>query len=182
VAETDLAEVVERALHEAKALPEFADTTTVVEVTIAPEVPTVTIDKEQVGVALTEIIVNALQAAEENQQGRVEVHGGFDTYSNRVVLTVTDNGTGMSEATLKRAFDPFFSSRPAGRRRGMGLSKAMRWIESSGGSIRLESHLAQGTRAVILLPAVSGSTTQAATAPSSPVHVGTTARAKRKQA
>jgi putative nucleotidyltransferase with HDIG domain len=182
VAETDLTEVVERALHEAKALPEFADTTTVVEVTLAPEVPAVAIDKEQVGVALTEIIINALQAAEENQQGRVEVHGGFDTYSNRVVLTVTDNGTGMSEATLKRAFDPFFSSRPAGRRRGMGLSKAMRWIESSGGSIRLESHLGQGTRAVILLPGASGSTTQAATAQSSPAHVGTAARGKRKQA
>ena len=59
----------------------------------------------------------------------------------------------MDEATLKRAFDPFFSSKPAGRRRGMGLPKALRWVESSGGSIRLESTPAQGTRAVVLLPA-----------------------------
>jgi signal transduction histidine kinase len=60
----------------------------------------------------------------------------------------------MDDETLKRAFDPFFSSKPAGRRRGMGLAKALRWIESSGGSMRLESRLGKGTRGSILLPAV----------------------------
>jgi signal transduction histidine kinase len=69
------------------------------------------------------------------------------------VLTVADTGCGMDETTLKRAFDPFFSSKPAGRRRGMGLPKALRWIESSGGSIRLESRPNQGTRAIVLLAA-----------------------------
>jgi signal transduction histidine kinase len=71
----------------------------------------------------------------------------------RVVLSVTDNGCGMDEHALKRAFDPFFSSRKAGRRRGMGLAKALRWVEASGGSIRLESRPGEGTRAVLLLPA-----------------------------
>jgi signal transduction histidine kinase len=60
----------------------------------------------------------------------------------------------MDEATLKRAFDPFFSSRKAGRRRGMGLAKALRWVEASGGSIRLESRPGQGTRTMVLLPAM----------------------------
>jgi len=83
----------------------------------------------------------------------VTIHGAFDPYSQRVVLTVADNGCGMDDATLKSAFDPFFSSKPAGRRRGMGLAKALRWIESSGGSIRLESRPKQGTRAIVLLPA-----------------------------
>jgi signal transduction histidine kinase len=58
----------------------------------------------------------------------------------------------MDHATLKRAFDPFFSAKPAGRRRGMGLPKALRWVESSGGSIRLESRPKQGTRTLVLLP------------------------------
>jgi signal transduction histidine kinase len=60
----------------------------------------------------------------------------------------------MDEETLKRAFDPFFSSKPAGRRRGMGLAKALRWIERSGGTMRLESRTGKGTRGSILLPAV----------------------------
>jgi signal transduction histidine kinase len=59
----------------------------------------------------------------------------------------------MDEETLRRAFDPFFSSKPAGRRRGMGLAKALRWIERSGGTMRLESRLGKGTRGSILLPA-----------------------------
>jgi signal transduction histidine kinase len=61
----------------------------------------------------------------------------------------------MDEETLKRAFDPFFSSKPAGRRRGMGLAKALRWIESSGGTMRLESRVGKGTRGSILLPAIA---------------------------
>jgi signal transduction histidine kinase len=81
------------------------------------------------------------------------VHAAFDSYSSRVVVTVSDDGTGMDEETVKRAFDPFFSSKPAGRRRGMGLAKALRWVEASGGSIRLESRPGQGTQALLLLPA-----------------------------
>ena len=105
---------------------------------------------------MIEVICNAIQATDA-KRGHVTLHAAFDTYSGRVVMTVNDNGSGMDAATLKRAFDPFFSSKPAGRRRGMGLAKALRWIESSGGSIRLESREGAGTRSVILLPAVPGS-------------------------
>ena len=72
-----------------------------------------------------------------------------------MAITVADNGCGMDEETLKRAFDPFFSQKPAGRRRGMGLAKALRWIESSGGTMRLESRVGKGTRGSILLPAIA---------------------------
>jgi signal transduction histidine kinase len=85
----------------------------------------------------------------------VAVHAAFDPYSSRVVVTVSDDGCGMDEETVKRAFDPFFSSKRAGRRRGMGLAKALRWVEASGGSIRLESRPGAGTRAILLLPAAS---------------------------
>jgi len=92
----------------------------------------------------------------------VSVHVAFDPYSQRVVLSVADDGCGMDEQTTKCAFDPFFSAKAAGRRRGMGLAKALRWVEGSGGSIRLESRLGKGTRAVILLPAAKPSPPEAA--------------------
>ena len=147
--ETELAEIVERALHEAKLLTDPADRA--LEVTLA-DVPTVNVDPRQVTAALIEVISNALQATDP-AHGHVTLHAAYDAYSGRVVMTVNDNGSGMDEETLKRAFDPFFSSKPAGRRRGMGLAKALRWIESSGGSIRLESREGKGTRSIILLPA-----------------------------
>jgi C4-dicarboxylate-specific signal transduction histidine kinase len=59
----------------------------------------------------------------------------------------------MDEETLRHAFDPFFSVMSAGRRRGLGLAKSLRWVECSGGSIQLESRPQQGTRVMVLLPA-----------------------------
>jgi signal transduction histidine kinase len=115
----------------------------------------VSADPQQVCAALVEVIDNAIHATDavENGAGRIEIHAAHDPYGGRVVVTVSDNGCGMDEDTVKRAFDPFFSNKPAGRRRGLGLAKALRWIEASGGSIRLESRPGQGTRAVILLAA-----------------------------
>lgn len=147
--ETDLADLVDRAIHEAKQHLEIADRK--VEITMG-DIPPVVVDPEQVGSALQAVIDNAFNATDA-KTGEISVHAAFDQYSQRVVLAIADNGCGMDDHTLKHAFDPFFSQRPAGRRRGMGLAKAMRWLESSGGSIRLESRVGHGTRSVILLPA-----------------------------
>ena len=158
---TDLAEILDRALFEAR--NQMADGAGTaggdsgignrrIELTMG-ELPPVYVDAEQVQMALTEVLHNALQATDE-RDGLITVHAAYDPFSARVVVTVTDNGCGMDDETLRRAFDPFFSSLPAGRRRGMGLAKALRWVESSNGSIRLESHVNQGTRAMVLLPAV----------------------------
>jgi len=148
-AEIDLAELMDRAMHDAKQHNDLADRK--IEITMG-DIPPVIVDHEQVGLALSAIVENALNATDA-KTGQISIHAAYDQYSQRVVLTIADNGIGMDEHTLKHAFDPFFSSRPAGRRRGMGLAKAMRWVESSSGSIRLESRPGQGTRSVILLPA-----------------------------
>jgi putative nucleotidyltransferase with HDIG domain len=148
--EIEPAELIDRALHEAKTHTDPADRT--IEVTFG-DVPTVRVDRDQVTGALVEVIDNALQATDA-KSGVITIHGAYDPYSQQVVLTVADNGLGMEEQTLKRAFDPFFSAKQAGRRRGMGLSKALRWVEASGGSIKLESRPTRGTRALVLLPAI----------------------------
>jgi signal transduction histidine kinase len=125
-------------------------------------VPLVLVDSQQVTAAMIEVIDNAIHATDA-KAGQISVHAGFDPYSSRVVVTISDNGCGMDEQTAKRAFDPFFSNKPAGRRRGLGLAKALRWIEASGGSIRLESRQGQGTRSIILLPAVRAAESKPAT-------------------
>ena len=128
------------------------------------DVPLVMVDAAQVSAAVTEVIENAIHATDA-QTGQIDLHAGYDPYSSRAVVTVTDNGCGMDENTVKRAFDPFFSAKPAGRRRGLGLAKALRWIEASGGSIRLESRPGQGTRTVILLPAVPSASAEQPASP-----------------
>lgn len=67
-------------------------------------------------------------------------------------LRVTDTGVGMSAATLERAFDPFFSTRPFGQGSGLGLSMVYGVVRQSRGFIGIESNVGAGTSVRILLP------------------------------
>ncbi len=108
-------------------------------------------DGGQLSAALAELVGNAVQATDATG-GRITISAARPAGSPHVAVTVTDNGCGMDEPTAKRAFDPFFSLRPAGRRRGLGLAKALRVVEAVGGTIRLDSRPGRGTTAVVLLP------------------------------
>lgn len=153
IAEVPVITLLDRAITTAKQLENPSDRTLV---STADETPAVKVDAEQIVAALAEVIANAVQSTAE-KTGRIEVSSAFDPFSMQVVITVTDNGHGMDENTLKHAFDPFFSMKKAGRRRGMGLAKAIRWVESNGGSMKLESRVNTGTRVMMLLPAAQGS-------------------------
>ncbi len=143
----DPADLVEQALCEVKQDPHWAQRS--VELTLG-RTPPVEVDSQQVTAALREILQNALHATAED--GQIAIHAAHDPTGRRVVIQVADNGRGMDEETVRHAFDPFYSQRTAGRRRGMGLPKALRWVEASGGTIRLESYPGQGTRILLLLP------------------------------
>ena len=145
----DLMGLVDRARAIAKRQTDPADRTVVV--SIAPEVPPVSADAGQLAEALGEVLANAHQAT--GPAGRIEITGRYDAYSGRVVLAVSDDGCGMAGETLAHAFDPFFSAKPAGRRRGMGLATALRKVEAGGGSLRLDADPGRGARATFLLPA-----------------------------
>jgi CheY-like chemotaxis protein len=69
-----------------------------------------------------------------------------------VKLTVSDNGFGMSEATMRRAFEPFFTTRAAAHAPGLGLTVAHSITQLHGGQIFLESTEDQGTTVTIWLP------------------------------
>lgn len=144
----EVSELIDRAIHEVK-MRENQDRK--VEITL-PEIPRVNVDKDQIKSAIVEILHNAWLATDQ-VNGKIMIHAAYDVFSSRVALTIADNGPGMDSETLKKAFDPFFCGQSAGRRRGMGLSKALRWIECCGGTIRLESRPNEGARAMVLLPA-----------------------------
>jgi PAS domain S-box-containing protein len=82
-------------------------------------------------------------------------------------LRVEDMGCGMDSATLKRAFDPFFTTRAPGEGTGLGLSVVHSIVESHHGSISIDSKPATGTTVTVYLPAVDVGTRAVTPAPTS---------------
>ncbi len=72
---------------------------------------------------------------------------------NQVVIKVSDNGTGMSEATKAKIFQPFFTTKPTGEGTGLGLSLTYDIItKGHGGTLEVETKEGEGTTFIINLP------------------------------
>lgn len=111
----------------------------------------VMLDREVVAAALSELLVNASQSTPDQI---VIVRVQNDLPDRRLLIAVEDQGTGMSPRALQHAFDPFFSEKPSGRRRGLGLTRARKLIEAHDGQITLENLQPNGCRATLNLPLI----------------------------
>lgn len=102
-------------------------------------------------VILRELVNNAIEATDPANR-RLTVKIAHDLTEENLVVTLADNGRGMTPDVLARAMDPFFSHRPAGRGRGVGLARVHRLLEAGGGSVRLESQPGIGTQVAFRIP------------------------------
>jgi signal transduction histidine kinase len=143
-------------------------------VTVESRVPTlplmVTADSTQLEQVVTNLCTNGLQAMPKGGKLRVEVapitvstrcvvsHGSVGPGSH-VLIRVQDEGCGMDEKTLARAFEPFFTTRGAGRGTGLGLAIVQTIVERFGGAIDVQTAPGKGTRFSIYLPAAKAAVT-----------------------
>jgi signal transduction histidine kinase/HD-like signal output (HDOD) protein len=119
-----------------------------IRILIPPTTPEPLLDSALIAAALSELITNALQASD----APISIRAQTALTDSRLDLSVTDCGPGMSPRALQHAFDPFFSEKPAGRRTGLGLTRARGLVELHAGKITLESLPGEGTTATIRLP------------------------------
>lgn len=94
---------------------------------------------------------NAFDASPAGAPVQVSV----DAQRDLVRFRVTDRGSGMAAATLRRAGEPFFTTKPVGSGFGLGLFLARTFAERWGGSLSLSSLPGEGTTATLLLPVVT---------------------------
>jgi len=126
------------------------------------DVGVVHVDAGELESALTNLVANARDALGA-AHGRIDIVVGSrpsvddaGRHAAMVVIAVSDNGCGMSADVLQRAFEPFFSTKEAGRGYGLGLSQVQAFAERSGGSVSIASKPGQGTTVSLSFPLVDG--------------------------
>ncbi|MCZ6699581.1 MAG: ATP-binding protein, partial [Planctomycetota bacterium] len=130
-------------------------------IAISSDTPRARFDREQLIGTFRELIANAVSATEPATR-RLTVKAGGELTDKNVAVAVIDNGTGMPAEVAERALDPFFSHRPAGRGRGLGLARVQQWMSLNGGRVWIDSTPGRGTRVELRLPcATRGSSERA---------------------
>jgi PAS domain S-box-containing protein len=137
---------------------------------LASGLPAIEGDASQIQQLVMNLVINGAEAIGEGKSGSVVVTTGRqhvdETYLQQtlkgdeiptgdyVKLTVSDNGCGMSEATLARIFDPFYTTKFAGR--GLGLAAAMGIVRGHKGALTVYSNPGEGSSFRVLFPVTGG--------------------------
>ncbi|MGK7392299.1 MAG: ATP-binding protein [Candidatus Cyclobacteriaceae bacterium M2_1C_046] len=111
-----------------------------------PSLPPLKLDKDKFKMALLNIIINAIEAMEE-EKGVLEIK--TSSQNGHVILTIKDNGKGIPKDDLTKLFDPFFTGKKSGM--GLGLTTTQNIIKSHSGKIYVDSKVGEGTTFKITL-------------------------------
>ncbi|MCU0588857.1 MAG: ATP-binding protein [Syntrophobacteraceae bacterium] len=128
---------------------------------LAPDLPTVQADSNRLEQVLINLLINARDAIEEQQEKqcalgeRDRIVVRTSVVRNHVRIEVQDSGVGIAEAVKGRIFEPFFTTKRAGKGTGLGLSISYGIVQDFRGRIEMESAEHEGSNFIVYIP-VSG--------------------------
>jgi two-component system, NtrC family, sensor kinase len=131
-----------------------------------PNLPLINVVQQDIGRVLLNLINNAFQAVLQNDVETLPATSlpkyqpivvvATQKIDNQIVIKISDNGSGMSEATKAKIFQPFFTTKSAGEGTGLGLSLAYDIItKGHGGTIEVESEEGKGATFTVMLPIIN---------------------------
>jgi signal transduction histidine kinase/ActR/RegA family two-component response regulator len=107
-------------------------------------------DRYMLEQVITNLLINAYQAIPEGRKaGRVRVSA--EQQGERVLVTVRDDGVGMSSEARARLFEPFYTTKPLGKGTGLGLAVSAGLVQTMGGSLTFDTKEGTGTEARLSL-------------------------------
>jgi histidine kinase len=107
---------------------------------------------------IEQVLVNLISNAEyilrtvPEERRQITIKTGWNRHKNVVLLSVEDQGYGMSESVALKVFDPFFTTKDTGEGTGLGLYISYGIIAAHGGTITVKSREEEGTVFTITLP------------------------------
>jgi len=132
-----------------------------VEINLRPGLWPALADPTQIELAVLNLAINARDAMPTGGIVTIETANATVGIPERpeepppgeyVVISVRDTGTGMSREVLGKALEPFFTTKEIGKGSGLGLSQVLGFAKQSGGGLRIDSRLGEGTSVKIYLP------------------------------
>jgi two-component system nitrogen regulation sensor histidine kinase NtrY len=115
---------------------------------LAPDVPKISVDPEQLRRVVINLVDNAIEATD--RAGTIELSTHHDPASRIVRIVVADDGPGIPAAERDKLFLPYYSTKHRGS--GLGLAIVRRIVAEHGGSIEVRDNMPRGTRFEIELP------------------------------
>jgi PAS domain S-box-containing protein len=124
-----------------------------------PSVWPVKVDLAELELAIVNIAVNARDAMPNGGTFRISIHNlpaeyADDEGNEFVAIEFRDSGTGIPPDLLSKVFDPFFTTKEVGKGTGLGLSQVYGFAHQSGGLVKADSRVGEGTTFTLLLPAL----------------------------
>ncbi len=117
---------------------------------LGEDLPDFNLDTNQIKSVLNNLAVNAADAMSGG--GELTVKTRYDDQGRKIIVTVTDTGTGISRENLTKIFDPFYTTKETGKGTGLGLSVTYGIVQRHNGTIRVESTLGAGTTFTVEFP------------------------------
>ncbi len=110
-------------------------------------------NKQQLEQVLINVLNNACQALDSRDKS-VELLVTYDKQTNKIVITVKDEGKGIEPKHIKHIFDPFYTTKRDTGGTGLGLAISNKIIQNHGGDIILDSEPGKGTTCIISIPVI----------------------------
>ncbi|MGD8982860.1 MAG: PAS domain S-box protein [Desulfobacteraceae bacterium] len=117
---------------------------------VAQNLPPIGGDMGQLQQVFTNLFINAADAMDG--KGALDIKAQFDSDRNQFVIRVSDTGPGIPEALREKIFEIFFTTKPAGKGTGLGLTITKNIIKLHGGDVKIECPPDGGTTFIIELP------------------------------
>ena len=114
------------------------------------DLPRITADAESLRSALTNLVINGLQAM-DGSGGRLLISLSSEGEGRRARIDVTDTGRGIAPEDISKVFEPYYSTKETGT--GLGLAIVRKAVEDHQGTISVKSKVGEGTTFTITLPA-----------------------------